>query len=157
MIKHPGRVLFEDFMTPLEITANRLAKNTGVNRSTIGRLIAGEQRLTPEMAARLGAYFGVPPRWWWSMQAEFDDAELAARPELRDDVIPWEADPDLLLTPTGVLHLGAAGVAERERPSSIPRAALKAISQGSDSKPDLRQVRVVRYDNGSLALVGDVS
>jgi addiction module HigA family antidote len=157
MIKHPGRILFEDFMTPLAISANRLATNAGVNRSTIGRLIAGDQRLTPEMAARLGAYFGVPPRWWLSMQAEFDDAELAARPELRDDVIPWEADPDLLLTPTGVLRLDAVGVAEREPPSSIPRAALEAIPQGAGSPPDLRNVRVVRYENGSLALVGDAS
>ena len=50
MAKHPGLILFEEFMTHLAITANRLAKGTGVNRSTIGRLIAGDQRLTPEMA-----------------------------------------------------------------------------------------------------------
>jgi len=155
MVKHPGRILFEDFMTPLTISANRLARGTGVNRSTIGRLIAGEQRLTPEMAARLGAFFGVPARWWLLMQAEFDASELASRPELGDGVVPLEVDPDLLLTPTGVLRLDDDASSEPEPPPSIPRRALETLPQDDAESPGTRRVRVVRYANGSLALVGD--
>ena len=155
MVKHPGQILLEEFMTPLAISANRLARGTGVNRSTIGRLIAGEQRLTPEMAARLGAFFSVPPRWWLLMQAEFDASEIATRPELRDGVVPMEADPDLLLTPTGVLHLDDVACIEPEPPPSIPRKALEALPQDDAEPPGIRRVRVVRYANGSLALVGE--
>ena len=155
MVNHPGQILFEDFMTPLAISANRLAKRTGVNRSTIGRLIAGEQRLTPEMAARLGAFFGVPARWWLLMQAEFDASELAARPELGDGVVPLEADPDLLLTPTGVIRLDDEASPEPEPLLSIPRRALEILPQDDTEPPESRRVRVVRYANGSLALVGD--
>ena len=157
MIKHPGRILFEDFMKPLSVTANHLAEQIGVNRSTIGRLIAGEQRLTPEMAARLGAYFGVPARWWLLMQAEFDDREIAACPELFDGVTPMEVDPDILLTPTGVLRLDTPDVAEPEPQPRLPRGALEAIPRSADHSPERRRVRVVRYENGALALVGEIS
>jgi len=156
MIKHPGRILFEDFMTPLEITSNHLANNLDVNRSTIGRLIASEHRMTPEMAARLGAYFGVPARWWLLMQAEFDAQEVAAYPELYEGVTPMEADPDVLITPKGVLHLDAPENAEPESPPpSLPREALEKLPQGSP--PKRREVQIVRYENGSVALVGDAS
>ncbi len=157
MIEHPGRILFEDFMTPLSVTANHLAKQIGVNRSTIGRLIAGEQRLTPEMAALLGAYFGVPARWWLLMQAEFDEHEIAACPELWEGVTPWKSDPDLLLTPKGVIHLDAPDVTEPEPQPSLPRMALEAIPLDAEASPGHRRVRVVRYENGSLALVGEAS
>jgi hypothetical protein len=85
------------------------------------------------MAARLGAYFGVPARWWLAMQAEHDAAELAAHPELVRDVVPLEPDPNVLLTPTGVLRLDSVAPADGQRGG----------------------VRIVHYDNGSVALVSD--
>lgn len=155
MTKHPGQSLHEDFMKPLEISANQLAKNLGLNRSTVGRLIAGRQRLTPEMAARLGAYFGVPARWWLLMQAEFDAGEIAKHTELREGVTPLDVSPNILLTPTGVLVLDAPEVAQPEPPPSISREALERLPQGS--LPERRKVRVIRYENGSVALVGDTT
>ena len=154
MVKHPGRVLFEDFMTPMKITPSRLAKHMEVNRSTIGRLIDGSQRMTPEMAARLGACLDVPARWWLLMQAEFDAREVAARPELVEGVTPLQIDPDLLLTPTGVLHLGAPEDAEPEPPVSILCEALETLPC-VPSAPERRKVRIVSYESGSVALVGD--
>ena len=151
MSKHPGSILFEDFMTPLGINANRLAKSLGVNRSTVGRLIAGTQRITPEMAERLGRCFGVPAKWWLLMQAEFDAEEISARPRFREDVSPIEISPDVFLTPNGVLRLdhGEEGLPQQ----SIPRAELDKIPESLP--PRLREVRVVRYGSGSVALVGD--
>ncbi|MEQ1567315.1 MAG: HigA family addiction module antitoxin [Myxococcota bacterium] len=133
MGKHPGLILREGFMEPLGIHASRLAAGTGVDRSTISRLLAGDQPLTPPMAARLGAYFGVPARWWLLMQAEYDAADVAARPELVRGVVPLEPNPDVLLTPTGVLRLDVAP---------------PAVDEGGE-------VRTIRYDNGSVGLIGD--
>ncbi len=153
MTKHPGRTLLEDFMTPLGLTANKVAIGLGVHRSTIGRLIAGEQRVTPEIAARLGAYFQVPAKWWLSMQVDYDAQELARRPALREGVTPLELDPNLLLTPTGIMHLDEPDEAQHEPLFSISRAALEEIPQTSVPQP--REVRLVRYANGSIALVGE--
>lgn len=156
MTKHPGQVLFEDFMTPLEISSNHLANSLGVNRSTIGRLIASEHRMTPEMAARLGAYFGVPARWWLSMQAEFDAGEIATHPELSDGVTPMEPNPDVLITPKGVLRLDASDHADPgPAPISLSRKALEKLPEGAP--PRRREVRVVHRENGSIALVEDSS
>lgn len=157
MAKHPGRILFEDFMTPLMITANHLATQIGVNRSTVGRLIAGEQRMTPEMAARLGAFFGVPARWWLLMQVELDERQIAQQPENVDEVKPWIPDPDVLLTPDGVMRLRAPDQTAPEPAPSLPRDPLEMISPDTDRQQGHRKVRVVRYDNGSLALVGEAS
>jgi len=120
-------------MKPLGIHASRLAAGTCVDRSTISRLLAGDQPITPAMAAKLGAYFGVPARWWLMLQAEYDAAEVAVRPELVRDVMPLEPNPDVLITPTGVLHLDAPSPAAHEG----------------------RGVRTIRYDNGAVGLVGD--
>jgi addiction module HigA family antidote len=140
-------------MRPLSISANQLAEGLGVNRSTVGRLIAGEQQMTPRMAARLGAYFDVPARWWLVMQTEFDARAVAERPELSAGVTPIEIGPDFLLTPTGVRHLGEAVAAEPVPPLSLPRTELEKLPQGS--APERRVANVVRFDNGSVALVGD--
>lgn len=155
MVKHPGRVLAEDFMTPLAITANHLATQIGVNRSTVGRLIAGDQRMTPEMAARLGAYFGVPARWWLSMQLEFDERQIEEHPEKVSAVKPWVPDPDVLLTPDGVMRLPAPEQLELEPAPSLPGGPPAENPPDDDRHRGNRQVRVVRYDNGSIALVGE--
>ena len=157
MVKHPGRVLFEDFMTPLAIAANHLASQIGVNRSTVGRLIAAEQRMTPEMAARVGVYFGVPARWWLLMQVEFDERQIAEHPQNAAEVKPWVPDPDVLLTPDGVIHLRAPDQTDLAPASSLPRDHLEMIPPDTDRPRGNRNVRVVRYDNGSLALVGEAS
>lgn len=150
MARHPGIILKQEFMAALGLSASEVATGTGVNRSTIGRLLAGKQRLSPEMAARLGAYFQTPAKWWLQMQADYDADQIAGDPTMTDGVEPLALDPSVLLTPTGVLHLGDvvedAGVGvtmsrtELERPPSSPAS---------------RTVQVVRYDSGSVALIGD--
>ena len=132
MSEHPGHILRRAFLEPLGIHASALATSIGVERSTVGRLLAGDQAVTPSMAARLGAYFGVPARWWLLMQAEYDAAELEHRPELAKGVTPMTPNPDVLLTPSGVLRLDTS--------------APPAVASGD--------VRTVQFANGSLALIG---
>lgn len=134
MTEHPGTILKQRFMDPLDLSASELARGLGIDRSTVSRLLAGKQPLTPEMAARLGAFFRVPARWWIQMQADHDAQRVDADARLVADVTPWNPDPDMLLTPQGARRLDA----------SNPRVS--SASHGA---------RTVRYDNGSVALVSE--
>lgn len=69
---HPGEVLLNDFMIPMNITANKLAADLNVAADEIGGVLQGECSVTPEMATRLGRYFKMDPWFWINLQAEFD-------------------------------------------------------------------------------------
>ncbi|MEL6348372.1 MAG: HigA family addiction module antitoxin [Myxococcota bacterium] len=153
MSKHPGQILADDFLAPLGLNANQLAVGLGVNRSTISRLLAGQQPLTPAMAARLGAFFQVPARWWLLMQAEYDAAVVSGDPSLAAGVTPMEPDPDVLLTPKGVMRLAGTAEPAPAKPISLSRAEINALPQHPPQPR--RHVKTVRYDNGAIALVGD--
>lgn len=155
MVKHPGKILSNNFMRPLGLNANQVARGLDVHRSTVGRLLAGAQRMTPEIASRLGAYFRVPARWWLEMQLEHDAYRLRQQPEITEGVTPLEVDPAVLLTPTGVLHLGEPAAIGPTEPLSIPRAELEQLTPSS--VPHKRAARVVSYDSGSVALIGEGS
>jgi len=149
---HPGRLLHDKFMKPLDINCSQLAKGLGVNRSTIGRLIDEQQRLSLEMAARLGAYFNVPPRWWLLMQVQYDEDIVDTRPDLTEGVTQMDFNPDVILTPNGVLWLS-----ETEPNGTQPRPSLsrdELRKRPSDFESEERKVQVLQYESGSLALVG---
>jgi len=76
---HPGEILREEFMGPLQIKAYTLAKKLGVPRTRIERLVAEQTPVTPNTALRLAKFFGTTPQFWMNMQAAFDlAAEEAA-------------------------------------------------------------------------------
>jgi len=151
--KHPGRILADDFLGPLDLNASSLAGGLSVNRSTVSRLLAGQQPLTPAMAARLGAFFRVPARWWLLMQAEYDAARVEAAPEMLAGVTPMEPDAEVLLTPKGVLRLGESAPC-REPPLTISQEDIASLPPATSS-PTPRDVREIRREDGSVALVGE--
>jgi addiction module HigA family antidote len=73
---HPGDILLEDFMKPLELTAYRLAKETGMPQTRLSEIIHGRRSLTADTAVRLSAYFGNDPRFWLGLQNDFDLEEV---------------------------------------------------------------------------------
>jgi len=73
---HPGEILLEDFMKPLELTAYRLAKETGMPQTRLSEIIHGRRSLTADTAVRLSAYFGNDPRFWLGLQNDFDLEEV---------------------------------------------------------------------------------
>ena len=79
---HPGEVLREEFLVPLNLTAGALARRLGVPRTRIER-VAGEQTpITPDTALRLARFFGTTANFWVNMQANYDlevAAELAGK------------------------------------------------------------------------------
>lgn len=83
---HPGEILLEEFMKPMGITARRLAADIDVSPSRISELVNGRRPITADTALRLGLYFGMEPRFWMNLQAEYD-MRIAMR-ELHDKIAP---------------------------------------------------------------------
>ena len=69
---HPGEVLREEFLIPLELSAGALAKACGVPRTRIERIASEETAVTADTALRLGKALGTSAQLWLNLQNEFD-------------------------------------------------------------------------------------
>jgi len=69
---HPGEILLEDFMRPLGISSNQLARDLDVPPNRIGAIVNGTRSITADTALRLGTYFGVSPETWLGLQIDYD-------------------------------------------------------------------------------------
>jgi len=69
---HPGEILFEEFMKPLGISINKLARDIAVPPGRVSALVNGKRAVTGDTALRLGKYLGVSPEVWMGLQAEYD-------------------------------------------------------------------------------------
>ncbi|HOC12597.1 MAG TPA: HigA family addiction module antitoxin [Propionicimonas sp.] len=69
---HPGEILAEEFLAPLEISQNRLAVAIGVPPRRINEIVHGKRRITADTALRLARYFGTTDRFWLNLQTRFD-------------------------------------------------------------------------------------
>ena len=69
---HPGEILLEDFMKPMGVSINRLARDVVVPPGRISAIVNGKRAITADTALRLGKYFGVLPQTWLGLQAEYD-------------------------------------------------------------------------------------
>jgi addiction module HigA family antidote len=72
---HPGEILSEEFLIPLEITAYKLSKNTGIPQTRISAILKGNRRITADTALRLAKYFGNSAKFWLGLQDDFDIEE----------------------------------------------------------------------------------
>ncbi len=82
----PGEILREEFLAPLGLSAYRVAKDLGVSPTAIGQILAAERAITPEMARRLGSYFGMSAEFWLNAQSHYDlrklEREAHERPKI---------------------------------------------------------------------------
>ncbi|MDP3938119.1 MAG: HigA family addiction module antitoxin [Deltaproteobacteria bacterium] len=69
---HPGEVLLEEFLDPMEITQYRLAKAISVPARRINEIVLGKRAITADTALRLARYFGTSERFWMNLQARYD-------------------------------------------------------------------------------------
>lgn len=69
---HPGEVLLEEFLKPLGVSQNRLARDVGVPVSRVAGLVRGERSVTADTALRLARYLGTSPDVWLGLQMEYD-------------------------------------------------------------------------------------
>jgi addiction module HigA family antidote len=72
---HPGEVLREEFLIPLNISAYRLAKDVDIPQTRISEIMKGNRRITADTALRLSKYFGNSAKFWLGMQDDFDIEE----------------------------------------------------------------------------------
>ena len=69
---HPGEILMEEFLNPMEISQYRLAKDINVPARRINEIVQGKRSITPDTALRLSKYFGLSERFWINLQARYD-------------------------------------------------------------------------------------
>jgi len=81
---HPGEILREEFMTPLGISINQLAREIAVPPGRISAIVNGKRAITADTALRLSKYFGVSSNLWLGLQVDFDlsVAERSVGPEI---------------------------------------------------------------------------
>ena len=81
---HPGEILLEEFLYPMDISQNRLARAMGVPPRRINEIVHGKRAVTADTAIRLALALGTSEQFWMGLQADFDleEARTSARREL---------------------------------------------------------------------------
>jgi addiction module HigA family antidote len=82
---HPGEILLEEFLKPLNITAYRLSKDIGIPQTRTSEILKGNRSITADTALRLSCYFGNSAKFWLGLQNDYDleEEKKAKHKELR--------------------------------------------------------------------------
>jgi addiction module HigA family antidote len=85
---HPGEILLEDFMKPLKVSINGLARDIGVPPGRISAIVNGKRAITADTALHLGKHFDTSSELWLGLQSEFDlrVAKRTVGPEIEKHV-----------------------------------------------------------------------
>lgn len=87
---HPGEILLEEFLKPLNLSQNRLAREIGVPPRRINEIVLAKRSVTADTALRLARYFGTSDRFWIGLQVDYDLEETRAVlwSRLKRDITP---------------------------------------------------------------------
>jgi len=90
---HPGEILREEFLTPLGISINRLARAIGVSPARVSDIVNGRRGISADTALRLGRFFDGSPELWAGLQSDYDlrVARQKAGPEIEQRIHPYAA------------------------------------------------------------------
>lgn len=90
---HPGEVLLEEFLNPMGISQNKIARDIGVPPRRINEIVHGKRAITADTALRLARYFGTSEGFWMGLQTDYDLEEARKRlgDRLERDVHPRAA------------------------------------------------------------------
>lgn len=69
---HPGEILLEEFLNPMDISQYRLAKDLSVDPRRINEIVHGKRAISADTALRLGRYFSMSPQFWLNLQSHYD-------------------------------------------------------------------------------------
>jgi addiction module HigA family antidote len=113
---HPGEVLLEEFLKPMDLSQNRLALDIGVPPRRINEIVLGKRSISADTALGLGRYFGNSPQFWLGLQRDYD-LDIAAeapgeRLEREVQVFATVRDPRV---PYGVSSRRTAGSNRRSK------------------------------------------
>ena len=104
---HPGEILLEEFLEPMELSQYRIAKDINVSARRINEIVLGKRSITADTAFRLAEYFKMSPDFWMNLQVRYD-MDLA-KIELAEE-IKKEVKPCVFLSSFNGKQLGAFGV-----------------------------------------------
>jgi addiction module HigA family antidote len=90
---HPGEILLEEFLVPMNLSQYRVAKDIGVAARRINEIVHGSRAITADTALRLAKYFGTSERFWMNLQARYDleVAKIRLGRRLRTEVRRYSA------------------------------------------------------------------
>lgn len=88
----PGEILSEEFMKPLGLSQNKLARDLDVPVGRINDIVKNKRGITTDTALRLGIYFGTTPEFWLNLQSRFDlkVAQKTILPKIEKGVRPLD-------------------------------------------------------------------
>lgn len=90
---HPGEILREEFLIPLNITAYRLSKDTFIPQTRIGQILKGNRRITADTALRFSMYFGTSAKFWLGLQDDYDlEEEKKLKQSEFENIHPIKSD-----------------------------------------------------------------
>lgn len=87
---HPGDILQEDFLKPMNITPYALAKAIGVDQTRISQLIKGKRSFTADTALRLSKFFGTSAEFWLNAQSRYDLEEQREHSDHYNNIRPYK-------------------------------------------------------------------
>ncbi len=79
---HPGEVLLEEFLKPMKLSQNALARAIAVPPRRINEIVLGKRVITADTAVRLGQYFGTSDKFWLGLQDDYDLEEARKKIDL---------------------------------------------------------------------------
>lgn len=90
---YPGEILLEEFLRPLEVSQNRLAREISVPPRRINEIVLGKRSITADTALRLARYFGTSDSFWMGLQADYDleEAKNRLKSKLDREIQPFAA------------------------------------------------------------------
>jgi addiction module HigA family antidote len=111
----PGEVLREEFLVPFKLSAHRLAIALRVPAPRINDIVNDHRAITPDTAIRLGRFFNTSPRFWMTLQTNYELRRLEERvgPEIVRDIRPIQDVPAISASPPAT---GGRRVGRRKRP-----------------------------------------
>ena len=112
---HPGEILLEEFLKPMQITQYRLAKEIAVPQRRIGEIVAGKRAVTADTGLRLSRFFGMSDAFWIGLQMDYDARSITFTKQCSVPPCPQTA-------------VQSTGFTSYPSPSQAPRAA--AFSRG---------------------------
>jgi addiction module HigA family antidote len=90
---HPGEILLEEFLIPMEISAYRLAKETFIPQTRISEIVKGKRRITADTALRFSKYFGTSAKFWLGLQDDYDlEEEKIQKANELNEIKPLEGN-----------------------------------------------------------------
>jgi addiction module HigA family antidote len=92
---HPGEILREDYLKPLDMSANALANALGVPATRIHEILKERRSVTADTAQRLARYFGGDAASWLTLQAMYDLKTLPTQDEINETITPRNVEPVL--------------------------------------------------------------